>query len=228
MKQRVTTRGKATKGPKRKAAKSGSAPPITRRRRSADVGLQEQLDEARRELHEAREQQTATSEVLKVISSSPGDLEPVFRSILENATVICHATFGSLQLYEGDYTFRTVGVHGAVEGYAEQRKREPVIRRGPGTLIGEVVETRHYVHITDLAEKPEMAPALAKIDGARTLLIVPMLKEQKLLGIVNVYRHFVRPFTDKQIVLATILPTKPSSPSRIPGCLASYASVQMT
>ena len=103
MKRRVTTRGKASKGRRRKAAKSGPVPPTTRttRRRSADVGLQQQLDEARRELHEAREQQTATSEVLKAISSSSGNLQPVFSAVLENAARICGAKFGILCRFKG-------------------------------------------------------------------------------------------------------------------------------
>ena len=152
------------------------------------------------DLTESLEQQTATTEVLGVISSSPGELEPVFQSMLENATRICGANFGSLSLYEGDYTFRAVAVHGAAQDYAEERKREPVIRRGPGTMFGDVVESKRPVHITDLAARPELAPTLAKL-GARTLLIVPMLKEHDLIGTINIYRYVVQPFTDKQIAL---------------------------
>ena len=152
------------------------------------------------ELRESLEQQTATSEVLSVISSSPGELEPVFQSMLENATRICGANFGSMSLYEGDYTFRAVAVHGAAQDYAEERKREPVIRRGPGTMFGKVVESKRPVHITDIAEKLELAPTLARL-GARTLLIVPMLKEQELIGTINIYRYIVQPFTEKQIAL---------------------------
>jgi two-component system, NtrC family, sensor kinase len=154
------------------------------------------------ELTESLEQQTATAEVLKVISSSSGELEPVFSSILENATVICHANFGSLTLYEGDYTFRAVAMYGAMEAYAEQRRDEPVIRRGPGTMFGDVVRSKRPVHITDIAENPELAPTLAKL-GARTLLIVPMLQEKELAGTINIYRLAVQPFTDKQIELVT-------------------------
>jgi GAF domain-containing protein len=154
------------------------------------------------ELTESLEQQTATAEVLKVISGSSGELEPVFSSILENATVICHANFGSLTLYEGDYTFRAVAVYGAMEAYAEQRRDEPVIRRGPGTMFGDVVRSKRPVHITDIAENPELAPTLAKL-GARTLLIVPMLQEKELAGTINIYRLSVQPFTDEQIELVT-------------------------
>jgi signal transduction histidine kinase len=152
------------------------------------------------DLSESLQQQTATSEVLRIISSSPGSLEPVFQSILANAMVICQANFGSMSLYEGDYTWRAIAVHGTMEAYAEQRRVEPVIRRGPGTMLGDVAETKQPVHISNIAEKPEISPALASL-GARTLLIVPMLKEQELLGTINIYRVFVRPFTDKQIEL---------------------------
>ncbi|MGA7790650.1 MAG: GAF domain-containing protein [Xanthobacteraceae bacterium] len=162
--------------------------------------LLNELRQRTTDLGESLEQQTATSEVLRVISSSPGELAPVFEAMLENATRICGANFGSLSLYEGDYTWRAVAVHGAAEGYAEQRRREPVIKRGPGTMFGNVAETKRPVHITDLAAKSDLAPTLAKL-GARTLLIVPMLKEQELLGTINIYRHFVQPFTDKQIEL---------------------------
>ena len=162
--------------------------------------LLNELRQRTTDLTESLEQQTATTEVLGVISSSPGELEPVFQSMLENATRICGANFGSLSLYEGDYTFRAVAVHGAAQDYAEERKREPVIRRGPGTMFGDVVESKRPVHITDLAARPELAPTLAKL-GARTLLIVPMLKEHDLIGTINIYRYIVQPFTDKQIEL---------------------------
>src|SRR5688500_4641232 len=102
MKRRVTTRGKAAgDARRRKAGKSDSAPPTTSHRLSGHASLREQLDEAKRELGEAREQQTATSEVLKVISSSPGELEPVFNAMLENATHICQAKFGTMFRFDG-------------------------------------------------------------------------------------------------------------------------------
>jgi two-component system, NtrC family, sensor kinase len=162
--------------------------------------LLNELRQRTADLTESLEQQTATTEVLGVISSSPGELEPVFQSMLENATRICGANFGSLSLYEGDYTFRAVAVHGAAQDYAEERKREPVIRRGPGTMFGDVVEWKRPVHITDIAARPELAPTLAKL-GARTLLIVPMLNERELIGTINIYRYIVQPFTDKQVEL---------------------------
>jgi hypothetical protein len=101
-----------------------------------------------KELRESLQQQTATADVLKVISSSPGDLKPVFEAILENATRICEAKFGILDLSEGD-AFRIVALHGAPPAYAEVRRREPVIHPGPGTSFYRAASTRQPVHIAD-------------------------------------------------------------------------------
>src|SRR6185312_16406971 len=103
------------------------------------------------ELTESLEQQTATSEVLQVISSSPGDLQPVFKSILENATRICQAKFGILVLPEGD-AFHVVATHNAPEAFVEMRRREPVFRPGPLTPVTRVATTKQLLHIPDLAE----------------------------------------------------------------------------
>jgi hypothetical protein len=110
------------------------------------AALKGELDEARQRLSEALEQQTATSEVLVVISSSPGELEPVFHSILANATRICEAYLGSMVLCEGD-SYRIVALHGAPRAYAEQRRREPVVKRGPGTMLDQIAKTKQPVHI---------------------------------------------------------------------------------
>jgi signal transduction histidine kinase len=189
------TRHRKTTKPKR-----STAPTAARQASSSAAELQKQIERQARELDEAREQQAATAEVLRIISSSPGELEPVFHAMLANATRICEANFGSLMLYEGDYAFRAVAVHGTAQEYADERKREPVVRRGPGTMLGDIVESKKPVHITDVATSPKLAPTLAKL-GCRTLLIVPMLKEHELVGMINIYRYFVQPFTDKQIGL---------------------------
>src|SRR5262249_20090058 len=117
----------ARRSPKRNSASTAPRPA------SPTLGdLQEQVSALTRELGEAREQQTATSEVLSVISSSPGNLKPVFQAMLENATRVCEAKFGILWLREGD-GFRSVALYNLAPAYAEQRQREPVIRPGPGT-----------------------------------------------------------------------------------------------
>ena len=133
------------------------------------------------ELSESLEQQTATSEVLQVISTSPGELEPVFRAMLENATRICGAKFGTLSLYDGD-TFRNVALHNVPPGYADLRLREP-FRPHPKSGLAHVARTKQIAHINDLRTQPpylEGDPAVVAIvdlAGARTILIVPMLKE---------------------------------------------------
>jgi len=161
------------------------------------------LKELRRrtdDLSEALEQQTATAEVLKVISSSPGELEPVFQAMLANATRICGAKFGTLALYEGD-AFRLVALHDAPAALSEDRQRQPIIQLAPGHHLLSLVKTKQMVHIADIAAEKAAAPRLAKLGGARTLLTVPMLKENELIGAMAIYRQEVRPFTDKQIEL---------------------------
>ncbi|MFY9836664.1 MAG: GAF domain-containing protein, partial [Xanthobacteraceae bacterium] len=154
-----------------------------------------------RELSQSLEQQTATSEVLKVISSSPGDLKPVFESILNNATRICEAELGTLELHESG-GFRHVASHGVPGPYRQFREREPVLRPGPEHPLSRITATKQLVHISDLAVEPEHRRGrLAALASARTLLGVPMLKEGKLVGVIAIYRQEVRPFTEKQIEL---------------------------
>src|SRR5262245_60486700 len=158
------------------------------------------------ELRESLQQQTATAEVLQVISSSPGELEPVFQAMLENATRICEAKFGNLLLYDGN-RFRVAAMHGAPPGWAELRAREPVVHPGPKNPLGRVAITKQLQHSADIRTEeayierdPSFVP-VAEVAGARTLLIVPMLKENELVGALGIYRQEVRPFTDKQIEL---------------------------
>jgi len=162
------------------------------------------------ELRESLEQQTATSEVLGVISSSPGELESVFAAMLENATRLCGANFGVLFRSEGD-AFRCVALHNAPPLYAEMRQREPVFRPTPTTAIGRAAATRQAVQIADARLVPGYfdvpqgftRTGVVSLAGARTVLAVPMLKENELAGVIVIYRQEVRPFTDKQIALVT-------------------------
>jgi two-component system NtrC family sensor kinase len=162
--------------------------------------LQEQLDQRTRERDEALEQQTAMSEVLRVISSSPGGLDPVFKTILENATRLCGANFGTLALYEGD-AFRIVALHDAPIAFRDERQPQPLIRPKRGHHLLRLLETKKPVHIADISANPALAPTLAKFASARTLLSIPMLKENDLVGAMAIYRQEVRPFTNKQIEL---------------------------
>ena len=152
------------------------------------------------ELRESLEQQTATSEVLRVISSSPGQLEPVFDAMLQNAVRICEAHSGTLVLREAE-GFRVVALHGAPAAFSKARSRQPIIRFEPGHHINRLVQTKSVVHILDLVAEPAAAPQLAKFAGARTLLSVPMLKDNEVIGAFGIYRQEVRPFTDKQIAV---------------------------
>jgi GAF domain-containing protein len=204
MKRRVTTPGNATREPRRKAA--GSAPPTKRRRRSADVGLQEQLDEARRELREARGQQAATSKVLQVISSTPGGLETVFVAMLANATRLCQAKFGALWLYEGG-AFRCVALHNAPAAYAKHYRAQPLIRPVAGSGLHRLAETRKVQQVDDIrtlklfAKRDPFVIAGPELGGFRTVVNVPMLKKGELIGAISIYRQQVRRFTEKQIEL---------------------------
>ena len=159
------------------------------------------------ELRESLQQQTATADVLRVISSSPGALEPVFQSMLENAVRICQARFGLLQLYE-DGTFRLGAMHNAPPAFAEaitQRGRS--YRPGPLTPMARAAATKQLIHIFDYAEEPAykqrdpVAVRMVELAGARTNVVVPMLKENEVIGTIHIYRQEVRPFTEKQIAL---------------------------
>ena len=167
--------------------------------------LLNELRQRTADLSELLEQQTATSEVLKVISSSPGDLEPVFQTMLENATRICGAKFGTLGLYDGGQ-FRNMALYNVPAGYADVRLREP-FRPHPKAGLAQAVRTKQMVHIDDLRTQPAYlegdpaVAAMADLAGARTILIMPMLKEGRLVGVVSIFRQEVRPFSDRQIAL---------------------------
>ena len=152
------------------------------------------------DLSEALEQQTATSEVLQVISSSAGELKPVFETMLESAVRICGAKFGNLLLVEGD-AFRHVALHGAPQAYLEERRREPVIRPRPGSDLDRIRSTKQIVHVADMQLEGPATAAIVELAGARTFLNVPMLKDNELIGTIGIYRQEVRPFTNKQIEL---------------------------
>jgi GAF domain-containing protein len=151
------------------------------------------------DLSEALEQQTATSEVLRVISSSPGELDPVFKEMLEKATEICGASFGTLLLFEGN-AFRRVAAHNAPHEYVQFADRDPFIRLDRAHSLDRLTKTKEPVQIADMAEAEPNSP-LTKLGGARTYFAVPMLKENELIGAIGIYRQEVRPFTNKQIEL---------------------------
>ena len=151
------------------------------------------------DLSESLEQQTATSEVLRVISSSPGDLATVFQSMLENSVRICEAKFGQLFMCEGD-TVRPGANFGVPTALVEFDSSRGAFRPVTGGGLDRVMRTRQVVHIVDLAAEHASNPVV-KFGGARSYIAVPMLKENELVGTISIYRQEVRPFTDKQIEL---------------------------
>jgi len=153
----------------------------------------------KRELNAALEQLTATSEILRIISSTPGELEPVFQTILANAVRICDAKYGTLWRCD-NATFAAVAAFGAPAALAEFHQKRGSFRPAAGTGLDRVLQTKDVARIAD--EKAEPAPSIsARLGGARSLIVVPMLKENDLIGAISIYRQEVRPFTDKQIEL---------------------------
>jgi two-component system, NtrC family, sensor kinase len=210
MRRRTRAGGEPFKArrPKTVTLKRRNVPKAVRHRSSSPADQEAKIARLARERDEAFEQQAATSEVLRVISSSPGQLESVFAAMLENATGLCGANFGVLFRSEGD-AFRCVALHNAPPLYAEMRQREPVFRPTATTAIGRAAATRQAVQIADARVVPGYfdvpqgftRPGVVSLAGARTVLSVPMLKENELVGAIVIYRQEVRPFTDKQIAL---------------------------
>src|SRR5262249_794319 len=184
-----------------------NAPTAARQSNSTLADLQEQVGALTRGLAEAREQQTATADVLKVISSSPGELGPVFQTMLANATKLCEASYGTLWLCEGD-GFRAVALHGGLpRAFTEQLRDGRIWYPSQTVAISRVARTRQAVQVADLRadqgyrDRSPLQVAAVELAGIRTLVVVPMLKEREMIGAIAIYRREVRPFTDKQIDL---------------------------
>ena len=170
--------------------------------------LLNELRQRTADLTEALEQQTATSEVLQVVSSSPGDLQPVFDAMLAKAVRICDAKFGNIHRWDGD-ALHLVASHNFPPAYAEARRRSSN-PPSPKSSLGRMMATKTVVHVADAAEEPGYAKerdpgavAAVELGGVRTALYVPLLKENELLGDFTLSRQEVRPFTDKQIELVS-------------------------
>jgi len=198
----VRRRGTVSRKPAKPQHRKLTRPKRSNAPTAARHDLQEQVSALTHKLAEALEQQTATSEVLRLISSSPGELAPVFQTMLEHAVGICEAKFGMLYLYDGD-AFHAVSHCNAPPAFVEDRKRGP-IHPDPRTAFGRVRQTRQVVQIADITkEEPyiegdPLHVTTLQLGGFRTVLMVPMLKEDKLIGAISILRQEVRPFTDKQ------------------------------
>src|SRR5947207_8886358 len=201
------------KGPTRRA-RSRAARSTGTKAKSRAVGqaatlaaLKEQLAARTRGLTEALKRQTATSEVLRIINSSPRELEPIFKSMLENAPRLCEAKYGILYRYDGA-AFEALASYNLAPAFAQYVERGP-IRPGLDMPITRLAQTKATVHTLDLratrayAERDPMGVAAVERGGARTVLAVPMLKENELIGAMTIYRLEVRPFTDNQIELVS-------------------------
>jgi signal transduction histidine kinase len=182
---------------------------VTPRRREAALPTRPaRVTRLSRELNEALQQQAAMAQVLRVISSSPGDLQRVFDTLLENARRLCDAEFGNIYRWDGD-ALHLIATHNTPPAFAAFRRRSP-FRPGPTSLVGRMVKTKSVTHVPDARDNPDYIErrdpsivAAIELGGVRTYLAVPMLKENKLIGAFTVYRQEVRPFTDKQIALIT-------------------------
>jgi two-component system NtrC family sensor kinase len=202
-------RSRASSKPANARSRKAKTLKAARHSSSSVAGRETEAARFHRERDEALERETATSEVLRLISKSPGDLELVFRSILENATRICEAKFGVLHLYEGG-GFRVGATHNAPSAFAQaMAQREPIFRPSPQHPLARVAATKRVVQISDIAadaaykQRDPGAERLVELAGARSLIAVPMLRGDALIGDIVIYRQEVRPFTNKQIELLT-------------------------
>ena len=210
MKRRSKAGGEPIKGRRRKTPepKRRNVPKAVARSNSPPTQDETEVARLTRELSEAREQQTATSEVLQVISSSPGDLQPVFATMLENAVRISDAKFGHIFRWDGE-ALHLVAAHNTPAAFAELRRRVPPrITTNLDLPFSRLVATKELIHIADLAgehsyveQRDPGVVAAVELGGIRAILLVPLLKESELIGVFTVYRQEVRPFTDKQIAL---------------------------
>jgi signal transduction histidine kinase len=213
MRQRSKAGGEPVKSRHRKTVvpKRRNSPEAGVHRGSSAIDRDAEVARLSQELHEALEQQTATSEVLRVISRSSGELEPVFKTILENAVRVCGAKFGNLWLRDGD-NFRIASTHGAPSAYRDFLRREPVVRADPQLTMGQVAQSKQVVQVPDItaisSRGSEMRLATIKLAGARTLIGVPLLKDDAVIGVLGIYRQEVRLFTQKQIELVTNFATQ--------------------
>jgi two-component system, NtrC family, sensor kinase len=167
--------------------------------RHADRQSSQSIDQLSRELDEAREQQAATTDVLRIVSASSGEVKPVFQAILNNAVRICEAKFGTLFLRDGD-VFRFAAEVGTPPALAEHNRRLEALVPTPGTILDQVMRTKRVSHTADAASHAVPGYS-ARLGGARSLVAVPILKDDQLLGVIIIYRQEVRPFTDRQIAV---------------------------
>jgi GAF domain-containing protein len=180
------------------------------KRGSASSAPHPEVAQLKQDLHEALEQQAATSEALRIIASSPSALQPVFDALLANATRFCEASFGTLWLHENDGRMRMAALHGRLPGsFREQWRVGTLFRPSPAVPTARVFHTRKPVQVVDLKvdeayfARDSLAVASVEVGGIRSLIAVPVLKEAMIVGAMTIYRQEVRPFSEKHIQLVT-------------------------
>ena len=178
--------------------KRPSAPKVSGRHKPSSTNANTKILLLERERDEALKQQKATSEVLKVISNSPGELEPVFKAMLESALRICEAKFGMLMLHNGDGSFDTRVMVGAPPALVDALLHKSFTPHGDP--LDRILQAKRTVHTADAAAEKAKPPS-AQLAGARSHIIVPMIKQAEVVGAIAIYRTEVRPFTDQQIAL---------------------------
>ena len=190
-------RGKS-RGREARASKRRNATKATRDRGGSIAGQETVVAQLARERDEALEQQAATTEVLRIVGASSGNVKPVFEAILNKAVRICEAKFGMLTLYEGNSVFRTIAMHNLPPAYAQraaERRDGHGVHAHPLSAIGRVVATKRVVQVFDYREEPaykERDPVIVdvvELGGARTLVAVPMLQEDTLIGTIIAIRN---------------------------------------
>jgi GAF domain-containing protein len=201
MRRRSRAGGKSAdpQPPKTAARKSRIARKLTRPPSSSAASTETKVARLARERDEALEREKATAEVLRVISSSRGQLEPIFQAMLQKATRLCEASFGNMLLYE-EGLLRRVAFHNTPPKYNEYNEKQPLLNPEKVPSLGQLVRTKRPIQVVDMAVTEPDSP-IHRLGGARTLLVVPMLQEDVLIGGMGIYRQEVRPFTDKQIKL---------------------------
>ncbi|HEX4410422.1 MAG TPA: GAF domain-containing protein [Xanthobacteraceae bacterium] len=189
------------KEPRRSAAKNASA-------RHSDGNRKNGTARLKRELDEAVQAQSATTQVLQMIASLHGDLQPVFDAVLANAMRLCDAEFGNIYRWDGEALY-LVAWRNTPAAFAAYRTRAP-FRPSTTSLIGRMVRTKSVMHVADAADNPDYTErrdpsliAAIELGGVRTYLGVPMMKEDQVIGAITIFRQEVRPFTDKQVALIT-------------------------
>src|SRR6516164_2249554 len=201
MRRRSRAGGKSAKSQRHKAVtpKRRSAPESVGARGSLVPSEETEVARLTRERDEALLREAANAEILRLISRSPDNLELVFRTILEDATRICNAEFGTLFRFDGE-NFHPVAQFNTPTALLKAQTQRGPFKPTPGSPIDHLMQTKQVIHSADITTEAVLSMA-GRFGGARSIIAVPMLKDDTLIGAIRIYRQEVRPFTEKQIEL---------------------------